>query len=89
MENIPKNGNPVQDRKLPKTPPSLETVKGWVKKDVESAHYLLGLVITRYPAVLDEMADTIYRHCMMTEGGAAIDGVEEIGKELKEELHAD
>lgn len=59
-----------------KNEPTVDDVKKWVRNDLESAHYCLGLVLKRYPAIVDEMAESIYEHAMAKENGAAIDHVD-------------
>lgn len=54
-------------------PPDKATVADWVRKDLNSAHYLLGVVLHRYPQIIDEIADRIFEHAMTKENGAAID----------------
>lgn len=54
-------------------PPSEETVVKWVRKDMESAHYLLGIILQRYPHIITEMGKDVYRTTMEKENGAAID----------------
>lgn len=55
--------------------PSPDVIREWVKKDLQSAHYLLGLVLERYPEVVEAMADQIVAHVKSKENGAAIDHV--------------
>jgi len=76
MSNTTQNGRvPKGDpSSLPETP-SLETVKKWVVKDLESAHYMLGLVLHRHPEIIEEMAQNIYDAVMRKEQGAGIDHV--------------
>lgn len=54
-------------------PPDKATIADWVRKDLNSAHYLLGVVLQRYPQIIDEIADSIHEHAMTKENGAAID----------------
>lgn len=53
--------------------PTKETVREWIRKDLESAHYLLGLVLKRYPEIVIDIANSIHEHAMTKENGAAID----------------
>lgn len=55
--------------------PSKVEVLDWVRKDLQSAHYLLGIILTRHPEIVDEMADNVYETVMRKEQGAAIDHV--------------
>lgn len=56
--------------------PSREAVQSWVKKDLASAHYLLGVLLHRYPDVINSLANDVYDHAMKLENGAAIDHVQ-------------
>lgn len=58
-----------------KIKPTKDQVLQWVKADLRSAHYFLGMLM-RYPEILDSCAQQIYDHAMMKEGGAAIDQVD-------------
>lgn len=55
--------------------PDKATVLDWVKKDLGSAHYLLGLILQRHPEIIREVADSIYDKVLAKEGGAGIDHV--------------
>lgn len=55
------------------SPPSEAQVVDWVRKDLESAHYLLGIILKRYPDIITEMGKDVYRTTMKKENGAAID----------------
>lgn len=59
----------------PGTAPDKATVLEWVKKDLHSAHYLLGLVLQRHPEIVEEVANNIFDTVMIKENGAAIDHV--------------
>lgn len=58
-----------------KTAPTRDQVEKWVRKDLASAHYLLGVLLQRYPDVVTSLAHDIYDHAMVKENGAAIDHV--------------
>lgn len=77
MEKILNNGQSVPGTDSQKrTPaPTRDQVEKWVKKDLASAHYLLGVLLTRYPDVVTSLAHDIYDHAMKQEDGAAIDHV--------------
>lgn len=71
----PKEGaSPAGDRSI--IAPTVEQVREFIKKDLEAAHYFLGLML-RYPDVLDRAAADIHGHAMSTEQGAAIDHVKD------------
>lgn len=53
--------------------PQKSTVLEWVRKDLQSAHYLLGVILHRHPEIVEEMAETVYETVMRKENGAAID----------------
>lgn len=53
--------------------PPKESVLQWVRKDLHAAHYLLGLVLTRHPEIVDEMATHIYETSLTKEQGPGID----------------
>lgn len=79
MDKNNQNGKAVKDGSLP--PPTREMVRDWVKKDLNSAHYLLGLVLTKYPEIVVELSDIIYDNVMTKENGAAINTAVPVGKE--------
>lgn len=56
-------------------PPSKATVLDWVKKDLQSAHYLLGLVLQLHPEIVEEMANNVFDTVMIKANGSAIDHV--------------
>lgn len=58
-----------------KLPPTRDQVEKWVRKDLASAHYLLGVLLQRYPDVVTSLAHDIYDHAMVKENGAGIDHV--------------
>lgn len=58
----------------PKNIPPPEQVEIWVKKDLEAAHYFLGLLL-QYPEVIKTAAAQIHAHVMAKENGSAIDHV--------------
>lgn len=72
MNNETQNGSPAQGAQ--KTAPTVEMVKDWVKTDLKTAHYFLGLLL-RYPEIVDRAAEEIYEHANRVENGAAIDHV--------------
>lgn len=55
-----------------------DQVEKWVRKDLASAHYLLGLLLQRYPDVVTSLAHDIYDHAMIKENGSAIDHVAKV-----------
>jgi len=57
-------------------PPSKATVLEWVRKDLEAAHYLLGIILHRHPEIIEEMGETVYETVMRKESGPAINHVE-------------
>lgn len=57
------------------TVPEKATVLTWIRKDLEAAHYLLGIILQRHPEIVEEMADQVYDTIMRKENGAAIDHV--------------
>ncbi|QCQ85061.1 hypothetical protein [Blackfly microvirus SF02] len=69
MENVASEKKPS---------PTKEMVKEWVKRDLSSAHYFLG-VLLRYPEIMDDCAEQIYDHVMLKENGSAIDHVSGAG----------
>lgn len=60
--------------------PTRDQVQKWVRKDLESAHYLFGVLLHRYPDLIESLANDIYDHAMKLEGGAAIDHVPQAGE---------
>lgn len=64
--------------------PTPELVKEWVKRDLASAHYFLG-VLMRYPEIMDACAQQIYEHVMLKENGAAIDHIPSAQPEVHED----
>jgi len=70
------------------SPPTLENVKEWVRKDLQSAHYLLGVVLMRHPELVAEIGEQVYKTVMRKEAGPAIDHVDkdrEIDRPKEEE----
>jgi len=57
--------------------PTKEEVIGWVKKDLHSAHYLLGVILYRHPEIVEELSNEIYESVMTKENGAAINHVKQ------------
>lgn len=55
--------------------PTKENVLEWVRKDLEAAHYLLGIVLHRHPEIIEEMGETVYETVMRKESGSAINHV--------------
>jgi len=53
-------------------PPSKESVLEWVRKDLQSAHYLLGVILHRHPEIVSEIGETVYETVMRKESGPAI-----------------
>lgn len=60
-------------------PPDQPTVASWVKRDLEAAHYFLG-VLLRYPEIMESVAQQIIDHVNAKENGAAIDKMNADGK---------
>jgi len=60
-----------------KEAPTKEVVEEWVRKDLESAHYLLGVILHRYPEIVSTIALEVYENAMTKENGAAIDHVKQ------------
>lgn len=73
MSKTSKNGRAAKGG--PSSLPDVETVKKWVLKDLEAAHYCLGLVLMNYPEVVNQMAANLHDHIMKKEQGAGIDHV--------------
>lgn len=57
-----------------KVAPTQEQVQAWVKRDLEAAHYFLGLLL-QYPEVIAIAAKEIREHVLRKENGAGIDHV--------------
>lgn len=56
-------------------PPTIDQVKEWTKRDLQTARYFLSVIIDRYPEVIDKIAEDLYHTAMRKENGAAIDHV--------------
>jgi len=65
----------------PSISPSPESVLDWVRKDLQAAHYLLGIVLQSHPEIVEDMGKNVYETIMRKENGAGIDHV-------KQEKHA-
>jgi len=65
----------MKQEKQGRRAPRKEEVLEWVKKDLESCHYLLGVVLKLYPEVVARMADDVFETIMEKEKGAAVDHV--------------
>lgn len=68
---------------ISKKVPTMEDVIGWVRKDLQSAHYLLGIVLMRHPELVDEIGRSVYETVMRKEQGPAIDHVDDLKKEAE------
>lgn len=68
---LKKNDSPERSA-APVEAPKKATVLEWVRKDLQSAHYLLGVILHRHPEIVEEMAETVYETVMRKEAGAAI-----------------
>lgn len=90
MNKVLKHNIKMKDQKSPKGPmikneseaskapveaPSKDTVKNWVRRDLESARYMLEVILKRHPEIVDELGDIIYETVMRKESGPAIDHV--------------
>lgn len=63
----------LEQKNLPPIPDQ-ETVNQWVKRDLEAAHYFLGLLL-RYPDAIKKASEEIYKDIKLKENGALIDKV--------------
>jgi len=81
-KKIPRKRSPLTKKDMASMPPkgaaelpSVEKVAEWVRKDLQSAHYLLGIVLMRHPEIVNELAGSIYQTVKEKEKSAAIDHV--------------
>lgn len=52
--------------------PDIDIVKKWVRKDMESAQYLLAFILQRHPEIIDAVAEEIYNKSILQEQGPAV-----------------
>lgn len=62
--------------------PTQETVRLWVRRDISASSYFLGMLM-RYPDLVDQLADELYKRILADEKGALIDRIH-----AKAETHA-
>lgn len=62
--------------------PSQENVRLWVRRDISASSYFLGMLL-RYPDLVDQLADELYKRILADEKGAVIDRIH-----AKAETHA-
>lgn len=62
--------NGVKDPQAKKTeiPATQEQVRAWIRKDLNAAHFLLGMVLQDHPDIVTELADMIYNKAMSAPG---------------------
>lgn len=73
MENSQKSAPKGETKKTEM--PSKDVVLEWVKKDLDSAIYLMSFVRHRHPEVLENMAEEIYQKAKREEQGQAIEHI--------------
>ncbi|QCQ85056.1 hypothetical protein [Blackfly microvirus SF02] len=58
--------------KLKMETPTQEVVVGWIKRDLEAAHYFLG-ILRKYPEIIEKLGVEMFEYIKKTEMGAGID----------------